>query len=254
MILIYPLIEISKSRCIEIVHGAPGSEHRYSVDPVHMALLWRGENAKTIHVIDRDGAAEGRIVNDDIIRQLVEAVDIPIQVSGGLRTYEEIQRVLNLGVYRIILNTAAVEKPEIIEEFLKEFGSRKIAVGIVSEAGKVVIKGGTTTTQISPLELALQMAEIGISRIVYGEREKGEIGLSLPYEMLKEIALKTGVRVTARGGVWNYKDLVRLQSLEKIGVDSVILGKPLYENCFPCQTLWRLNEQQLVDLGPTRRL
>lgn len=254
MILIYPLIEISKSRCIEFVHGVPGAEHRYSTDPVQMAILWRGENAKTIHVIDKDGAAEGRIVNEDIIRQMVEAVDIPIQVSGGLRTYEEIQRVLNLGVYRIILNTAAVENPEIIEAFVKEFGTRKIAVGIVSEGGKVIIKDGTTTTKMSPLELALHMSRIGVSRIVYGEREDGVIGRTLPYDMLREIATRTGVRVTARSGVWNYRDLVHLQSLEKYGVDSVIMGKPLYENCFPCQALWRLNEAQLTDLGPTRRL
>ncbi len=254
MILIYPLIEISKNRCIEFVHGLPGLEHKYSIDPVQMAILWRGENAKTIHVIDKDGAAEGRIVNYDIIKKMVDAVDIPIQVSGGLRSYEEIQKVLNLGVYRIILNTAAVEKPEIIEDFVKEFGTRKIAVGIVSEAGKVIIKGGTTTTKVSPIELAMHMARIGVSRIVYGEREEGVIGKSLPYEMLQEIATKTGVRVTARGGVWSYKDLVHLQSLEKYGVDSVILGKPLYTNCFPCQILWRINEQQLTDLGPTRRM
>ncbi|MCX7984735.1 MAG: HisA/HisF-related TIM barrel protein [Bacteroidetes bacterium] len=254
MILIYPLIEISKHRCVEFVHGAPGMEHRYSVDPVQMAILWRGENAKTIHVIDKDGAAEGRIVNYEIIKQMVDAVDIPIQVSGGLRTYEEIQKVLSLGVYRIILNTAAVENPKIIEDFVKEFGTRKIAVGIVSESGKVIIKGGTTTAEISPIELAIQMANLGVSRIVYGEREEGIIGKTLPYDMLKELVTKTGVRVTVRGGVWNYQDLVRLQTLEKYGVDSIILGKPLYENCFPCQTLWRINEAQLTDLGPTRRL
>ena len=101
MILVYPAIEISHKCCVEIVHGIPGSEHLYSVDPVQLAVMWRGENAKSLHVVDLDGIAEGRIVNEDIIRNLVKAVDIPIQVGGGLRTYEAIKKVLDLGVYRV---------------------------------------------------------------------------------------------------------------------------------------------------------
>jgi phosphoribosylformimino-5-aminoimidazole carboxamide ribotide isomerase len=254
MILIFPLIEISKSRCVEIVHGAPGTEHTYSVDPVNMAILWRGENAKTIHIIDKDGAAEGRIVNEDIIKQIVEAVDIPVQVSGGLRTYDEIQRVLNLGVYRIILSTAAIENPEIVEAFVKEFGTRKIAISIVTENGKVVTHGGSNRTEVAPIELAQRMAEIGVSRIVYGERKNGIIGTAISFDTLTDLAKITGIRITARGGVWNYKDLTRMQELEKFGVDSIIMSRPLYENCFPCQSLWRLNEKELTDLGPTRRI
>jgi phosphoribosylformimino-5-aminoimidazole carboxamide ribotide isomerase len=253
MILIYPAIEISKKRSVEIVHGIPGSEHVYSVDPVELAIMWRGENAKTLHVVDLDGITEGRIVNGDIIRKIVESVDIPIQVGGGLRNYDEIKKVLELGVYRVAIGTAAVEQPGLIEKLVKEFGTRKIAIGIISQNGKVSIKGGAKATEISPIDLAKQMARIGVSRILYGEREDGIIGKNLPYEMLKEIATISGIRVTARGGVSTYKDLVQLQELEKYGVDSVVVGRPLYENHFPCQALWRLNELVLTDLGPTRR-
>jgi phosphoribosylformimino-5-aminoimidazole carboxamide ribotide isomerase len=254
MILIYPAIEISKRCCVEIVHGIPGSEHIYSVDPVQLAVMWRGENAKTLHVVDLDGIAEGHIVNEDIIRRIVKSVDIPIQVGGGLRTYEEIKKVLDLGVYRVAIGTAAVEQPGLITRLVKEFGSRKIAIGIISEGGKVTIKGGAKPTEISPIELVSRMAHIGVSRILYGEREDGVIGRKLPYDMLKEIATNSDIRITARGGVSNYKDLMRLQELEKYGVDSVVVGGPLYENRFPCQALWRLNELALTDLGPTRRI
>ena len=136
---------------------------------------------------------------------------------------------------------------------MKEFGTRKIAIGIIAEGGKVTIKGGAKPTAISPIDLAMRMARIGVSRILYGEREEGVIGKTLPYDMLKELATISGIRVTARGGVSTYKDLVRLQELEKYGVDSVVVGRPLYENHFPCQALWRLNELALTDLGPTRR-
>jgi phosphoribosylformimino-5-aminoimidazole carboxamide ribotide isomerase len=254
MILIYPLIEISKKCCVEIVHGLPGSEHLYSVDPVQLAIMWRGENAKTLHVVDLDGIAEGRVINGDIIKKIVKAVDIPIQVGGGLRTYEEVKSVLELGVYRITMGTAAVEQPGLIERLVKEFGSRKIAIGIVAQGGKVAIKGGAQPTEISPIDLAVRMARIGVSRILYVEHENGMVRKSLPYDMIKEIAVTSGVRVTVQGSISSYTDLMRLQELEKYGVDSVIVGRPLYENHFPCQALWRLNELALTDLGPTRRI
>jgi phosphoribosylformimino-5-aminoimidazole carboxamide ribotide isomerase len=254
MILIYPLIEISQKCCVEVVHGIPGSEHLYSVDPVQLAVMWRGENAKTLHVVDLDGIAEGRIVNGDIIKKLVKAVDIPIQVGGGLRTYEEVKNVLDLGAYRVTLGTAAVEQPGLVERLVKEFGSRKIAIALVAERGKVSIKGGAQPTSISPIDLAVRMARIGVSRILYVEHENGVMSKLIPYDALKNIAVSSGLRITAQGNVSSYKDLMRLQELEKYGVDSVIVGRPLYENHFPCQALWRLNEFVLTDLGPTRRI
>jgi phosphoribosylformimino-5-aminoimidazole carboxamide ribotide isomerase len=254
MILIYPLIEISKECCVEIVHGIPGSEHLYSVDPVQLAVMWRGENAKTLHVVDLDGIAEGRVINGDIIKKIVKAVDIPIQVGGGLRTYEEVKKVLDLGVYRITMGTAAVEQPGLIERLVKEFGSRKIAISIVTQSGKVAIKGGAQPTEISPVDLAVRMARIGVSRILFVDHETGTIKKQLPYDMIKEIAVTSGVRITVQGNISSYLDLMKLQELEKYGVDSVIVGRPLYENHFPCQALWRLNELALTDLGPTRRI
>ncbi|MEK7749260.1 MAG: HisA/HisF-related TIM barrel protein, partial [Bacteroidota bacterium] len=87
MLLIFPSVEITKKGCVEVVQGTPGAERMYSVDPVQMAILWRGENAKTLHIVDRDGVAEGKVVNRDLIKKMVDAVDIPIQVGGGLRSY-----------------------------------------------------------------------------------------------------------------------------------------------------------------------
>ncbi len=254
MLLIFPSIEISKECCLEVVQGVPGAERLYSVDPVQMAILWRGENAKTLHIVDRDGVAEGKVVNRDLIKKMVEAVDIPIQVGGGLRSYDEIRKVLDLGVYRVIVGTSAIEHPELIEQLIKEFGTRKIAVNIEVCGGKVVVQKGRRVTDVSPLDHALNMKRIGVSRIVYAELDDLGAYTPLPYDSLKALAIKTGVRITADGGVANFKDLIRLQDLEKIGVDSVIIGKPLYENRFPCQSLWRLNEQELTNLGPTRRM
>ena len=118
----------------------------------------------------------------------------------------------------------------------------------------MVVQKGRRVTDVSPLDHALNMKKIGVSRIVYAELDDGGAYAPLPFDSLKALATRTGVRITADGGVASFKDLIKLQELEKVGVDSVIIGKPLYENKFPCQGLWRLNEQELTDMGPTRRM
>jgi len=252
MLLIFPSIEIKRGKCLHVVHGTPGSEHVHSIEPVDMAILWRGENAKTLHVIDLDGVEDGTIRNKDIIRTIVEAVDIPVQVGGGLRTFEDIRTAFDLGVFRIVIRTAAVEHPELVDRVIREYGSRKIAIGIESQGGRLRIKGGRLT-DIPAIDFALDMKKRGVTRLLVSII--GDDGSKiLDTETLRTIAVATGLRVTAQGGIRDYQDLIRLQELEKNGVDSVVIGKPLYENQFPCQRLWRLNEEDLTDKGPTRRL
>jgi len=253
MLLIFPSIEISHENCVEVVQGLPGAERTYSIDPVKMAVLWRGENAKTLHVVDVDGFVEGKLVNRELLRRMVQAVDIPIQIGGGLRSFEQIQEALELGVYRVVIGTAAVEQPGLVERLVKVFGTRKIAIAILTRGGKVMIEGGRVEAHISPLDLAKQMKKLGVSRILYGNWGEQGFDSAPPLGMLRELA-STNVRITSMGGVRDFRDLIQLQELEKFGVDSVVIGKPLYENRFPCQGLWRLNEQELSDLSPTRRM
>jgi phosphoribosylformimino-5-aminoimidazole carboxamide ribotide isomerase len=254
MLLIFPSIEISGKNCVQIIKDVKGTKRSYSVDPAEMAVLWRGENAKTMHVVDLDGLAQGKVVNSDILKRMVDAVDTPIQVGGGLRTYDEIEHVLSLGVYRIVIGTAAVEQPRLIERLIKTFGTRKIAIGIDVKDGKVLIDSGKREIDISPLQLAKDMKSLGVCRIVYRERSGDDQKSILPIKSLQTLATETNIRVTCWGGVESFKDLVKLQNIEKFGVDSVIVGKPLYENKFPCQALWRINEEHLTELGPTRRI
>ena len=225
----------------------------YSIDPVKMAILWRGENAKTIHISDVDGVKTGRVHNWDIIEEIVKAVDIPIQVGGGLRNYDDIKSLLEKGVYRIVIGTIAIHDRSLVERLIQDFGARKIAVSVEAQNGRIRSEGGTQVHNLSPLEFTIQMKNLGVSRIVYSEiGPDGETKISNPAS-LKDLAASSGVRVTAQGGIHGYKELIALQEVEKYGVDSVIAGKALYENKFPCQQLWRLNEKELTDLGPTRR-
>ena len=254
MLLIFPSIEIRRGQCVQLVHGEPGSENLYSIDPVKMAVLWRGENAKTLHISDVDGVKTGRVHNWDIIEEIVKAVDIPVQVGGGLRSYDDIKSLLERGIYRIVIGTIAVHNQALVERLIQDFGARKIAISVESYDGKIRTDGGRHVHDISPLSFALQMKKLGVSRIVYSEiGPDGTTKISNPVS-LKELATRSGVRITAQGGINGYQDLIRLQEVEKFGVDSVIVGKALYENKFPCQQIWRLNEKELTDLGPTRRI
>jgi len=254
MLLIFPSIEIRRGDCVQLVHGEPGSENLYSINPVKMAVLWRGENAKTLHISDVDGVKTGRVHNWDIIEEIVKAVDIPIQVGGGLRNYDDIKALFEKGIYRIVIGTIAVHDQELVERLIRDFGARRFAISVEAFGGKIRTDGGAQVHDISPLSFALQMKKLGVSRIVYSEiGPDGKTKVSNTGS-LKELAVSSGVRITAQGGINNYQNLIQLQELEKFGVDSVIVGKALYENRFPCQQLWRLNEKGLTDLGPTRRI
>lgn len=252
MILIFPSIEIQRGKCVHLVHGDLGSENVYSIDPVQMAVLWRGENAKTLHVVDLDGVQDGTVRNKDILKSIVEAVDIPIQVGGGLRSFDDVQAVFELGAFRVVVRSAAIDNPELVEKIIHQYGSRKLAIAI--EASNNRLRGRERKElDITPVAFALEMKKMGVSRLLFSVVGPDNTTKILDPEAITELAVGTGLRITVQGGIRDYQDLLKLQELERLGVDSVVIGKPLYENQFPCQGLWRLNERDLKDMGPTRR-
>jgi phosphoribosylformimino-5-aminoimidazole carboxamide ribotide isomerase len=253
MILIFPAIDLKDGKCVRLVKGDPGTEKIYSEDPVQMAILWRGENAKTLHVVDLDGAIEGSMRNLDVIKKMAEAVDIPIQIGGGIRTFGQIRQLFDIGVYRVVLGTVAIEDPDLVRKAVSEYGPRKVAVGIDAKNGIAMTKGWQQDSGVDAVSLALKMKELGVCRVIYTDINRDGMLSGPNFDAIKEMAVRTGLRTTASGGISGYQDLIRLQELEKFGVDSVIVGKALYENKFPCQALWRLNEKELQDFGPTRR-
>jgi phosphoribosylformimino-5-aminoimidazole carboxamide ribotide isomerase len=254
MLLIFPAIDLKDGKCIRLVQGEPGTEKIYSDDPTKMAVLWRGENAKTLHVVDLDGAFEGSMKNLACIQKMVQAIDIPVQVGGGIRSYEQVKELFAIGVARVVIGTSAIENPDLVYQCVRDFGPRKIAIGIDAKDGIVMTKGWKESSGIGAVQLAVAMKRLGIMRIVYTDIERDGMMTGPNIEATKDIAIQSGLRVTASGGISGYEDLLHLQEIEKYGVDSVIVGKALYENKFPCQVLWRMNEKDLGDLGPTRRI
>ena len=254
MILVIPSIDLRDGRCVRLVQGIPGTEKVYSDDPLQMATLWRGENAKMLHVVDLNGALEGEMKNLELIKRMIEAVDIPIQVGGGIRTYERAKEILQLGAGRVVISTAAIEEPEIIEQLVADFGPRKIVVAIDAKNNIVQTKGWQEDTGLTAISLGLNIKLLGIERVLYTDISRDGTMSGPNFPAIKQFAETTGLKVTASGGVGGYQDLRRMQELEPLGVDSVIIGRALYENRFPCQELWRMCENELEDLSPTRRV
>ncbi|ASQ91119.1 1-(5-phosphoribosyl)-5-[(5-phosphoribosylamino)methylideneamino]imidazole-4-carboxamide isomerase [Prosthecochloris sp. GSB1] len=236
--LIIPAIDIKDGKCVRLTRGEFDKQKIYLDNPRDMAVIWRKQNAKMIHVVDLDAALTGRLVNFDKIREIVTTLDIPVQVGGGLRSVEAVSRYLDIGVGRVVIGSAAVTNPELIEQLLDTYSASQIVVGIDAENGVPKINGWTESSSMQDYELAREMKKRGVERIIYTDISCDGMMRGVGFESTKRFAMKAGMKVTASGGVSSSKDLLKLQTLERYGVDSVIIGKALYETNFPCQKLW----------------
>lgn len=247
--LVIPVIDIKDGKCVRVVQGLSDKTEFYSESPINIARLFRKENFKCIHITDLDGAIHGDMKNFELIKEIAKAVDIPIQLGGGIRDYETAKKVINeLGIYRIVIGTAALTNPDFIKKLLEDFSSSKIVIGIDEKLNNVVIDGWINYANITPLDFAKQMESIGIKRIIY--QDVTRVGnLSGPHiPRLIEIAENTNMKITSAGGISNYSDLKKIFEIEHLGIDSVMISRALYENQFPCQRIWRDVESKDVSL------
>ena len=252
MMLVIPAIDLRDGRCVRLYQGSYERETVYFDDPVKMAKLWRVQNARVLHVVDLDAARSGSEDcpdNRPVIRQICSALDIPIQVGGGIRTMEDIQTMLDLGVYRVVLGTAAVRDPDLVSEAIEEYSCSRVVVGIDARHGEVRVEGWTEGSGLDAVDFALDMEERGVRRIVYTDISRDGTLQGPNQDAYRALGKHlTKARITASGGVGGYHDLLRIKELAGYGVDSVIIGRALYENKFPCQQFWCWNTKDRVDL------
>lgn len=240
MLLIIPAMEIKNGRCVQMVRGVEG--FAYSDDPVEMAKLWRKENAKSLHITDVDGALQGHLVNLGIIEEMVSAVDIPFELGGGLRTLADVRRAFELGVYRVVISTMFIEDPDEAGLVIEEFGPSKVVLGIDAMDGIVATHGWVESSGLTAMTVALNAKSMGFTRIHYTDIRLDGTLRGVNTKILRDLADKTGLRITASGGIAGLEDLFKVQELESSGVDSVVIGRALCENKFSCQQIWRMCE------------
>ncbi|MDX2129340.1 MAG: 1-(5-phosphoribosyl)-5-[(5-phosphoribosylamino)methylideneamino]imidazole-4-carboxamide isomerase [Chloroherpetonaceae bacterium] len=242
--LIIPAIDIKGGRCVRLSQGDFSQEKTYFENPVDMAIIWRKQNAKMLHIVDLDAALSGKPENLAIIEKIVNSVDIPIEVGGGIRNLETAKKYLSIGVCRIVIGSAAVHNPELVKNLISSYGPKKIVVGIDALNGYPKINGWLNSTKQSDIELGNSMKAIGVERVIYTDITKDGMLSGVGIDAIKKFVEGTGLKVTASGGVTSHLDLLQLSELKPF-VDSVIIGKALYEETFPCQKLWHQCEKDL---------
>jgi phosphoribosylformimino-5-aminoimidazole carboxamide ribotide isomerase len=226
--LLIPAVDLKNGRCVRLRQGQMDAETIYSDDPVAMAQRWVEQGALWLHVVDLDGAVEGEPRNLPVIEQMVKSVPVPVQVGGGIRTLERIERYLRLGVARVILGTLAIEQPMVTADICRRFPER-IAVSLDAREGKVALKGWRESAALEYLSVARQIETWHPAVMIFTaiQRDGTLEGPDLP--RLRELLTAVSVPVIAAGGVGHIDHIQSLVPLAAAGLHGVIIGKALYD-------------------------
>ncbi len=239
---VIPAIDIKDGACVRLVQGKMEEATVYGDDPVAMATHWEQLGAELLHVVDLNGAFAGSVQNEKAITGIVKALSIPVQVGGGIRDMETIRRLLELGVDRVILGTAAVKNPALVAVACAVYGER-IVLGLDARDGRVALEGWDEDSGVFALQLALEMKELGIQRLIFTDTSLDGMMAGVNLSLTRELAEKTGLKVIASGGVSSMEDIKRVMELEPYGVDGVITGKAIYIGALDFEKAVRLGRK-----------
>lgn len=223
---LYPAIDIKNGQCVRLRQGVFDDTTVYANEPYQVAKEFEADGARFLHIVDLDGALRGMGANDEALAKIIENINIPVEIGGGIRTMQDIEHRLSLGVSRVILGTKAVESPAFVKEAVATFGADKIVIGIDAKDGMVAIKGWETISNVDAVTLALSMKDLGVKTIIYTDISKDGMLCGPNFAQTARMVETTGMDIVASGGVSCMEDLVQL---EKIGVEGAILGKAIYE-------------------------
>jgi phosphoribosylformimino-5-aminoimidazole carboxamide ribotide isomerase len=225
---IFPAIDLLGGQCVRLYQGDYAQSQVFNPDPVAVAQEWQAQGATKLHMVDLDGAKSGQPENLAAIAKVVAAVPgMTVQVGGGLRSAETVQKLLDSGVERAILGTVAIEKPELVRDLCQQYPGR-IIVGIDARNGWVATKGWLETSTVKAADLTRQMASWGAAAIIYTDIQRDGTLVGPNLEALRELASDTSIPIIASGGVGTVADLLNLLVLEPLGVTGVIIGKAIY--------------------------
>lgn len=226
--LILPAIDLRGGNCVRLVKGDFKQETIYGEHPEEIALRWEGEGAEFLHVVDLDGALAGEPQNMDAIKRILQVVTIPVEVGGGIRSMESIDRLLSIGVSRVILGSVAVHKEGLVQEACSSYGNH-IVVGIDAKKGIVATDGWEKSGGISAVELAKKLGAYGLETIIYTDISRDGTLSGVNVTETAHLARASGIKVIASGGVKSISDIEELKKRECDGIIGVIVGKSIYE-------------------------
>lgn len=222
---LYPAIDLKDGMCVRLVQGNYDDLTVYNADPVEVAKKWESLGAEYIHIVDLDGAKAGKSINDEVIKRITQSIQIPIQVGGGIRNMNDVASKLGLGVGRVILGSAAVKNRTFVREAVLKYGPDKIVIGVDAKNGQVAIEGWQEVTNVTAIEFAQQLKELGVSTIIYTDIAKDGMLQGPNIEETKRLIEETELDIIASGGVTTLEDLKHIQDIKAEGA---IIGKALY--------------------------
>ncbi len=225
--IVIPAVDLKDGRCVRLSQGKMDRESVYSENPVEMAKVWGSKGAARLHVVDLNGAVEGKPVHGALIREIVQSVPIPVEVGGGIRDLLTIENYLSSGVKWVILGTAAFQNQSLVEEACHRFPERVI-LGIDANQGNVAIQGWNEIVSLKATDLARRFEGMGLAAIIFTDIEKDGMSTGLSLQSTRDLARSTSIPVIASGGVASIEDIERVTELEPDGIIGVIVGRALY--------------------------
>ncbi len=229
---IIPAVDMRNGKCVQLVQGVPGSEMVSLDDPVAVAKDWVAQGAKTLHLIDLDGALEGRRHNAPIIARIVNECKpqgVSIQVGGGIRTFKDASDLLEIGADRVILSTAAIRDPKLVEELARSFGSKRITVALDSRNGKIAIEGWKEQSIYTPVEMGKTFEDKGAGSILFTNIDTEGLMQGVSTKPTADLVQSVSIPVFASGGVTSLADLLAIKGT---GACAVVVGSALYTGRF----------------------
>lgn len=242
--LMIPAIDLKDGRCVRLFQGDMDKETVYFENPVEAARHWVDEGATFLHLVDLNGALEGRPVHTQEIAAICQLAGLSVELGGGLRSIEAVDAALNLGVTRVVIGTAAYENAEFLQALCKNFPG-KIIVGIDARQGKVAVKGWKETTSMDAVELAKRCEQDGASRIIYTDISRDGTRQGVNIDETLRIARAVKIPTIASGGIATLDDIRKLLPLETDGLEGVIVGRALYAKSFSFAEALKLVQNQL---------
>ncbi|MFD1640578.1 1-(5-phosphoribosyl)-5-[(5-phosphoribosylamino)methylideneamino]imidazole-4-carboxamide isomerase [Halohasta litorea] len=224
---VIPAVDVQDGEVVQLVAGERGTEKRYG-EPRAAADQWLDQGAETLHLVDLDGAFEGERVNSAAFETIIESTDVDLQIGGGIRTAEDAFELLELGVDRVILGTAAVENPEIVADISERYPG-SVMVSLDAKDGEVVVSGWTESTGLDPAEAAGRYEDLGAGAILFTDVDvEGQLE-GVNTELVNRVCAAVDIPVVASGGVATINDVLALQ---EAGAAAVVVGTALYEGAF----------------------
>ncbi len=221
---IYPAIDIIDGACVRLVQGDYSQKTKFNDSPLEVAKKWEALGGEFIHIVDLDGAKSGKMPNFELIKNIAQSVGVPIEVGGGIRDMNAIEKYLENGVERVILGTSALSKPELVKEAVLKYGDR-IAVGIDAKDGMVAVNGWEEVSERNAIEMAKEMEQLGVKYIIYTDIATDGMLKGPNLDAMREMVNAVSVNIIASGGVTTIEDI---EALKKVGVEGAIIGKALY--------------------------